>query len=196
MAVVDEVMDLDDIRDRMKALGYKQVDLVALLDSTPGKVSLSLSGRRRFTVAEMDKIRAWLGESAVITGEPVRSIPIIGQVAAGSWQEAVQKASHTIPAPADTVPKRAFGLRVQGDSMDLVVPDGGTVIVDPDDKALFPKSYYVILNEDGDATFKQFLADPARLAPCSSNPAYKEIMMGSGEQFTVVGRVIWQASPL
>lgn len=189
-------MDLDDIRERMKALGYKQVDLVALLDSTPGKVSLSLSGQRRFTVAEMDLIRSWLGDNSSLNGGPVRSIPIIGQVAAGAWQEAVQNASHTIPAPADTVPKRAFGLRVQGDSMDLVVPDGGTVIVDPDDKALFPKSYYVILNAGGEATFKQFLADPARLAPCSSNPAYKDIMMGSGEAFTVVGRVIWQASPL
>ena len=47
---------------------------------------------------------------------------------------------------------------------------------------------------DGEATFKQFKADPARFVPCSTNPAHREIRIGSGQAFELLGRVIWKAS--
>jgi repressor LexA len=47
---------------------------------------------------------------------------------------------------------------------------------------------------DGEATFKQFKADPARFVPCSTNPAHQDIRIGSGQAFELVGRVIWKAS--
>lgn len=73
--------------------------------------------------------------------------------------------------------------------MDLEIGDGGTVVVDLDDRALFPGKLYVILNDSGEATFKQFESDPARLIPRSTNPAYTTIMLGDGQPFTVFGRV-------
>lgn len=185
-------MDLDEIKRRMAARGMKQADLGDHLGMPQNKVSLSLNGKRRFTVAEMDQIRVLLADDP--SGPPARAIPYLGDVAGGNWREAVQRSGVSVPAPDPSIPPNAFALRVDGDSMDKLVDDGGTVIVDPDDKQLFPKKYYVIINGDGETTFKRFLADPARLVPCSNNPAHTEIELGSGEPFRVVGRVIWRAA--
>jgi len=140
----------------------------------------------------MDVIRRIIREDAGQPAEPLGSIPIIGQVAAGNWRQAVQRPIASMPKPDPSVPPQAFALRVTGDSMDKLVEDGGTVIVDPQDKDLFPGRYYVIINGDGETTFKQFKSDPARLVPCSWNPDHHEIPIGS--QFEIVGRVIWRAS--
>lgn len=185
-------MDLIEIRRRIAQRGLKQAELAEHLGINQGKVSLSLNGKRQFKVEEMDSLRALLADDP--TGTPARAIPYLGEVAGGNWREAVQRASASMPAPDPSIPPNAFALRVKGDSMDLLVDDGGTIIVDPDDKQLFPGKYYVIINADGETTFKRFMADPARLSPCSSNPSHSDIEIGSGEPFRVVGRVIWRAA--
>ena len=74
--------------------------------------------------------------------------------------------------------------------MDLIVANGTILIIDPDDKALWPGKRYVIASEEGrESTFKEFQADPARLVPCSSNDEHKEILLG-GEPVVILGRVI------
>jgi repressor LexA len=185
-------MDLEEIKRRLAQRRMKQVELASHLGIEAQKVSLSLSGKRKFTVPEMDKLRALLTDDP--TGAPVRAIPYLGSVPGGNWREAVQRSSMSMPAPDPSIPPNAFALKVDGDSMDLLVDDGATIIVDPDDKQLFPGKYYVVINAEGETTFKQFLSDPARLAPCSSNPSHVPIDIGSGEAFRVVGRVIWRAS--
>lgn len=72
--------------------------------------------------------------------------------------------------------------------MDLIVPDGTTLIIDPDDNALWPGRRYVIQTEDGQTTYKEFQSPPARLVPCSSDPTHKEILLG-GEPMKILGRV-------
>ena len=189
-------MELEEIKARMAERGDRQADLANMLGINPTAISKAFSGKRQFTHAEMLKIDAWFGAQAVETASGIHTIPVIGQVAAGTWREAIQRPVGHMPVAATHVPKRAFGLEVQGDSMDLKVPDGGTVVVDPDDKALFPGRLFVVLNGDGETTFKQFASDPARLMPCSSNPAHQAIQLGDGTPYTVVGRVIGAYSPL
>lgn len=184
-------MDLEEIKARMKERDYNQGDLANLLGVDPSAVSKRLTGKRPFKHAEMQKVEAWLGYEG---GDPelpsatVRMIPIIGMVAAGTMKEAIQQILGELPVPAGT-PTGAVALRVDGDSMDLEIEDGGTVIVDRDDKALFPGRLYVIVNGDGEATFKQFESDPARLVPRSTNPAHTTIVIGDGTTFQVFGRV-------
>jgi len=188
-------MDERDLRGRLKAAGIKQVEAAKRLGISEGKLSTSLSGGRRFTVAEMDTLREMLREREGDEGGiPLDSLPVIGQVAAGNWRHAVQQPIGSFPRLDPSMPPKAFALRVKGDSMDLEVDDGGTVVVDPDDRALFPGRFYVVLNDEGETTFKKFAAEPARLVPCSSNDQHKEIILGSGERFEVVGRVIWKAA--
>ena len=184
-------MTAEEIKARMKERGFNQGDLANLLAIDPTAVSKRLTGKRQFKHAEMIKIEAWLGGAEgppVPQGGKVRMLPIIGQVAAGSWREAIQRPLGTMPVAADA-PLNAIALRVEGDSMDLEIEDGGTVIVDLDDKALYPGRLFVVLNEEGEATFKQFELDPARLVPRSSNPAHVPIQIGDGQTFTVLGRV-------
>lgn len=190
MPALQRRMDLDDLRRRIKAKGLTQAEIGLRLKLTQVQVSKSLAGTRRFTVAEMDQLRAMLDDRP---GVPMRSIPVIGMVAAGNWREAIQQPHDVMPAPDPRLPPRAFGLEVIGDSMDLLVEEGGFVVVDPDDRSLFPDRYYVVVNAEGETTFKQFKADPARLVPCSTNPAHGEIAIG-GEPFEVIGRVIWRSS--
>lgn len=176
----------------MRQRGLRQVDLARRLGLAPEKVSKAFAGVRRFSFEEMDSIRSWLADPTETPA--LRPIPVIGQIAAGNWREAVHQPIGSMPAPDPSIPPKAFALRVDGDSMDKLVEDGGTVIIDPDDRKLFPGRYYAVKNGEGETTFKQFAADPARLVPCSTNDQHRDIEIGSGEGFEVIGRVIWRAS--
>lgn len=121
--------------------------------------------------------------------QAVRTIPHIGGVPAGNWREAVRHSRGSVPVPDPSTPPNAFALTAEGDSMDLVAPDGSTIILDPDDVDLYPDRYYVVRNSSGDTTFKQFKSSPARLVPCSSNEAHLEMVLGR-DKFEIVARVI------
>lgn len=189
-----EPLNPDDLKHLLKEHGKKQVDLANLLDVDPTAISKIFSGVRLIKASEEAKIRAWLGIAGRVEGFSTPMIPIIGQVAAGSWREAVLNPIANMPAPDPDIPQQTFGLVVDGDSMDKVVESGGTVLVDPNDSALYPGRYYVVGNGEGETTFKQFLLDPARLEPCSFNASHRPIVIGDGTNFHVVGRVIWRAS--
>jgi repressor LexA len=183
----------DDIRAALKAKGMTQRQLAGLLGIAENKITKALIGERRWTVSEMDIVREVLGDADQGTAAPPpRAIPIIGQVQAGNWREAVRQAGSSVPAPDPSLPPNVFALRVKGDSMDAYVRDGGVAMVDPDDKDLFEGRLYVVLNEDGETTFKKFEVNPARLMPCSSNDEHQPIPLGNGP-IEVVGRIVWLA---
>jgi SOS-response transcriptional repressor LexA len=192
----DALMETEQIRAAMKARKIRGVHLANELGLTPDQVSKSLHGLRRFTAAEMDKIRRLLSDTPPPSIEgalPTRRIPVIGSVSAGNWKEAIQQPMGTMPMPEEDLPDDSVALRVVGDSMDKLVPDGGIVIFTPSDRELFADNYYIVLNEEGETTFKQYKSDPARLVPCSSNPRHTDISIGDGK-FQIVGRVEWYAA--
>ncbi|KQN91567.1 hypothetical protein ASE90_01825 [Sphingomonas sp. Leaf67] len=184
----------DDLRDLLKRNGKRQIDLANLLNIDPTAVSKILTGKRLLKAHEASAILDWLGPEVTVDAPINTAIPIIGQVSGGNWREAIQHPIGHLPTPDPTIPKGTFALRVVGDSMDQYVEDGGTVVVDPNDRALFPGRFYVVLNDSGETTFKQFANEPARLVPCSSNPVHVDITIGDGTAFSIVGRVIWRAS--
>lgn len=135
---------------------------------------------------------------AVLPGtnvEGVRVVPIVGRIAAGNWQEAIAVSDESIAIPSHLRGANLFALRPAGDSMDRVVKEGGFIVVDPDDRELRDKKFYVIMNGGAEATFKQFCANPMQLLPCSTNPEHKPIPLGS-EPFVVVGRVVYAGQEL
>lgn len=144
---------------------------------------------RRFKVTE-----EWLlygkGKNAIPEGaEPTVPIPLLGDVPAGPWREAVRKSHHFIPAPQSGMPPSAYALKVRGDSMDRVAKDGATIIIDPTDFDLFERRLFVVRNSDGEVTFKQYRERPARLVPCSTNDQHKEMPI-TDKGYEIVGRVI------
>lgn len=188
-------MAYEDIQQQLSDSGKRQVDLANMLGILPNAISKAFAGRRRFTAVEMDKIRNWLsGIDAPSPGQSVGTIPVLGSVTASGFADPAANAIGRMHKPDPSIPDRAIALDVDGDSMDLFVPAGGRIIYDPEDRALFPRRFYVVLNAAGETTFKRFFSDPARLEPCSNNRAHQTISLNGDEPYTIVGRVIWQAS--
>ncbi|AXU20378.1 hypothetical protein C7W88_17000 [Novosphingobium sp. THN1] len=129
---------------------------------------------------------------------PARVLPVVGKIAAGNWREAVEMSEESIPVPDNLPGNNLFVLRPDGDSMDRIVPegaDGGFVVVDPDSRELFDRKFYVVMNEHGECTFKQFSQNPLALLPCSNNPEHQPIPIGTAP-FTVIGRVVYVGQEL
>lgn len=183
---VHGLMKPADIRDELRRRNMTQRDLADAVGMSENHLSKSLAGKRTFQLREMDAIRKELAHEADQPG--IRTIPLLGSVPAGKFQPAEQRAGRRIPVADPDTPSNAYALTVRGNSMDLVVPDGTTLVIDPDDKALWPGRRYVIQTEGGETTYKEFQTDPARLVPCSSDPEHKEMLLGS-EPIIVVGRV-------
>lgn len=184
--LVHASMDPAEIKLELRRRNMSQRDLAEAVGMSENHLSKSLSGKRQFKLTEMDAIRAELAPEP--EEDRLRTIPLLGSVPAGKFEPAEQRGGRRIPVSDPDTPPNAYALTVRGNSMDLVVPDGTTLVIDPDDKALWPGRRYVIQTEDGATTYKEFQADPARLVPCSSDDSHKEILLGS-EPVVVLGRV-------
>lgn len=190
-----------------EARGLKQEQLAELVGVAQATIQRWENGKREPKHADLENLALHLGVTVaqLFGGEAVSVRPddaqdvvdftLLGDVPAGPWREAIRTSSNKVQVPASEAPKQGYALRVQGDSMDLVVADGTTILVNPGDTDLWPGKLYVVMDEYGDVTFKRYLDNPARLVPCSSNPAHKEITL-SGGGFKILGRVCWQGGPL
>ncbi len=182
-------MTPNEIKAELDRRGLSQRDLADAIGMNENHLSKSMRGHRRFSVDEMDRIRAELAsDEGAPRGEGLRSIPSLGEVPAGGYDAREQRGGQREWVPND-LPPRAYALTIKGDSMDLIAADGSKVIVDPDDKSLWPGDRYIIRSDDGGTTFKEYQEGPARLLPCSSNDAHKEILLG-GTPIYIEGRVI------
>lgn len=188
------------IPNRVRALrqerGWSLAELAGRAGTSPSQVMKLEKSQRRldfewterlasaFGISERELIGMDEGLSAA-----VRMVPLIGRIAAGNWREAVEQPVDFIPAPAGVGGPHVFALQPQGDSMNMLVPEGGFVLIDPDDAELRNGKTYAVMNAAGETTLKRYRNEPARLEPCSSNAEHSPIVLGR-EAFTVIGRAI------
>lgn len=180
---------MEHVRQRMKERGISQEDLAAELRIHPTAVSKMLKGKRGVKAHEAAIISELL-EIKNVGYSPTRELPVIGRVSAGDWRDAIEQSEERMACPDDCIAQDAFIVEVDGDSMDKIVPHGGRIVVDPSDLDLVEGKSYIIRNESGETTFKTYMANPARLEPCSNNPEHKPIYPGQ-DQFLIIGRVVW-----
>ena len=116
-------------------------------------------------------------------------IPLLGTVAAGAPVEAIAVPG-TISVPADLIQnRRAFALRVRGDSMiDEQIRDGDTVILEAREAAR-PGETVVALVDGRDVTLKKFYREGSRIRLEPANPQVPPIVVPE-EQVRVQGVVI------
>lgn len=119
------------------------------------------------------------------------TVPLISWVSAGKLSGSDVPANVTaqkrLPR-GDLGPGQWIALRVRGDSMDRVAPEGSVIFVNVSDKTLVEERYYVFTNEEGDSTFKKYRGGrQPRLQPFSTNPDHETIPVT--EDVLVVGRV-------
>ncbi len=182
-------MDVEWIKAELARRNMTQRDLAQAIGMDENHLSKALKGKRQFKLHEADAIRAELPEEPEdVERLPVRSIPLLGEVPAGSFDHRENRGGRRLIVSDPDVPAGAYGLTVKGDSMDLIVPEGSTVIIDPSDRQLWPGARYVVRSADGGTTFKEYQEGPARLVPCSSNPDHEEILLGT-EPVVIEGRV-------
>jgi SOS-response transcriptional repressor LexA len=181
----DEMVEL--IRSEAKAQKRTQADL-ARVAGMPSQSAISnvFKGKRRLTIQESNLLQDFLG----IAHEPqVQWVPVIGLASAGAWQEAVLTPVRHFPVPRGVAGNRSFGVEIKGDSMNLLLPEGGWAVVDPDQRSLFAGRVYLIQNGDHEATVKRYCGDPARFEPVSNNPLHEAFTL-EDTPYQVVGRIV------
>lgn len=149
----------------------------------PRPMAAKLAPLVKSTVAEL-----LLVESDLPSFEKV---PLVSWVSAGKLTEEdpvtnVDVENHVI---AVDLPKgKWIALRVRGDSMDRIAPDGSIVFVNRADTNLKEEQFYVFSLGSGAATFKRYRGGKAiRLQPYSMNPDHETTI--APEDLRVIGRV-------
>lgn len=127
---------------------------------------------------------------AAVERRPVRHVPLVGDVAAGTDVLAQENIEETIPVPADfTGDGELFALTVRGDSMiDKGIFDGDLVIARSQAEAR--EGEIVIAGIPGDeATVKTFTRDGDQVVLLPANERLSPMVFEPGE-VTIFGRVV------
>lgn len=127
---------------------------------------------------------------AIMERRPVRHVPLVGDVAAGTDVLAQENVEEIMPLPTDFVGDGdLFMLRVRGDSMiDAGILDGDHVVARNQTTA--NDGEIVIAGIPGDeATVKTFRSSGTEIELVPANPSFEPIRLPS-DQVTVYGRVV------
>ncbi|MDH3752955.1 MAG: transcriptional repressor LexA [Acidimicrobiia bacterium] len=127
---------------------------------------------------------------AAIERRPVRHVPLVGDVAAGTGVLAQENVDEVMPLPADlTGDGELFMLTVRGDSMiDAGILDGDYVVARSQNTA--DKGDIVVAGIPGDeATVKTFASGGATVVLEPANPSL-EPMQFRPDEVTIYGKVV------
>jgi repressor LexA len=189
---------LATIRDWVVANGYppstRQIADEVGLQST-SSVSKHLKAledkgflRRSSSVSRPIDVRPFLhGTAARTLSDDSVTVPVVGDIAAGSPILAEQHADDALTLPRELVGSgTVFGLRVRGESMiDAAICDGDIVVVRQQQEA--HSGQIVAAMIDGEATVKVFRRRGGHVYLEPRNPAYSVI---DGDEAVVLGRVV------
>ena len=129
-------------------------------------------------------------------------VPLYGSIAAGTPIEmlAVDEMHHIPVSVRDKYP-RAYLLKVCGESMNRILPNGCYALVDPSKTIDRDGKPYAVCVNGYDATIKRVhkLANGYELIPDSTDPTYEKQLYNYNvegtEEITVIGRVVWFCVP-
>ncbi|MET8161537.1 transcriptional repressor LexA [Sphaerisporangium sp. NPDC005289] len=185
------------IRDWVVRYGYppstRQIaDAVGLRSSSSVSKhlkSLEENGylRRSATMTRPIDVRLFLRASAPESAGDLVSVPVVGEIAAGTPILADQHLDETLTLPRDLTGRgEVFGLRVRGDSMiDAAICDGDIVVVRRQPEA--HSGQIVAAMIDGEATVKVYRRRGGHVLLEPRNPAYDVI---DGDAAVVLGIVV------
>lgn len=138
----------------------------------------------------------------VVNEEDYIDVPLYGSIAAGTPIEMIESEG-TFPIPRakhEEFPK-AFLLRVAGESMNRILPNGCYALVDPCDDVERDNQPYAVCVNGYDATVKRVhkLNNGFELVPDSTDPTFKPQVFDYGiegtETITPIGRVVYYVLP-
>lgn len=129
-------------------------------------------------------------------------VPLYGSIAAGTPIE-MQEVEDTFPIPAKVHERHpeAFLLKVEGESMNRVLPNGCYAVIDPCKEVEKNGDPYAVCVNGYNATIKrvELLNNGFRLVPDSTDPTYPVQTFNYNdpgtETITVIGRVVYYVLP-
>lgn len=142
--------------------------------------------KRGTAVSRPMDVRLFLRGTQETSDENV-SVPVVGDIAAGTPITAVEHADDTLTLPRELTGRgNVFGLRVRGDSMiDAAICDGDIVVVKQTPEAHSGQIVAAMIDEE--ATVKVFRRRNGHVYLEPRNPAYDVI---DGDRATILGTVV------
>lgn len=201
------------IAEARVAKGWTQADLAKRIGTTQQQIARYESGSNDVKSSVLIKMSAALGvtisyllglESEKIDSSPDSfvDVPLYGSIAAGKPMEMVAvEGSHPIPTKVREKYPDSFLLKVEGDSMNRVLPNGCYALVDPRQTADCNGAPYAVCVNGYDATIKRVrkLNNGFELVPDSNDPTYEKKTYNYNEPdtdtITVIGRVVYYVLP-
>lgn len=191
---------LDFIDAQMRERGYppsvREIGEAVGLTS-PSTVHSHLATLQRYGFLRRDptkpralEVRYDPTSGAAVERRPVRHVPLVGDVAAGTDVLAQQNVEETMPVPADlTGEGDLFMLRVRGDSMiEAGILDGDFVVARAQPDA--DQGDLVVAGiPGGEATVKTYKRDGDSVVLVPANAAYEPMVFGPDE-VQLYGRVV------
>lgn len=189
------------IRRLRKAQGISQRELGDRLAWGNTRLSMYERDERTPKIRQLDELSKALGctVTELINGEksnveeitfstPFR-VPVI------AWEQIAQYPAHsenTSPTEwveiAKKLSDKAYALRVRGDAMEPIFPDGSMIVVDPARSAVQGSYVLAVAQPGSDATFKQLIKDGGQWYLKPVNPRYPLVALPSIE--SVIGVVV------
>lgn len=131
-----------------------------------------------------------------------REVRVYGRIAAGTPLE-MEEGDYGFPCPTYLTKRHphAFYLKVDGESMNRVLPNGSLALVDPEMREVVSGKVYAVCVNGCDATVKRVrrLENGVELNPDSSDPTFHPMVYDATvpgtETVTIIGRVIWYSIP-
>ena len=191
---------LDYIAECLRERGYppsvREIgEAVGLASSATVHTHLAVLQREGYLQRDPTKPRAIQvrydpSSKVAMASGPVRHVPLIGEVAAGTGVLAQENVEELLPMPEQfTGSGPTFMLRVRGDSMiDAGIFSGDYVVVRQQPEA--ENGDVVVAGIPGDeATVKTFSRRDGRIVLTPANPSY-DPMIFDGSDVTIFGKVV------
>lgn len=207
-------MQPNKILEARKAKGWTQQELAEHMGTSQQVVQRYEAGVRNLKASVLIRLSEVLGvtvayllgmtEAEPDTSQPeFVSVPLFGSIAAGRPIEMeTADTLHPIPAEVHDRWPRAFLLRVEGESMNRILPNGCYALVDPRTEIDRDDQPYALRIGDLDATIKRVRTRPDgfELVPDSNDPSYQPQVFsnrdGGEPSVSIIGRVVWHCIPI
>jgi repressor LexA len=184
------------VRDRGYPPSVREIgEAVGLSSSSTVHAHLAALQEKGFLKRDPTKPRAMelvyeSGSGAAIERRPVRHVPLVGDVAAGTGVLAQENIEETIPVPQDfTGAGQLFMVRVRGDSMvDAGILDGDYVVVRQQSDA-DPGEVVVAGIPGEEATVKTYLRRRGKVVLRPENPSMSEMVFEPSD-VSIYGKVV------
>lgn len=193
------------------AKGWTQTDLAKKVGTTQQQIARYESGDNDVKASVLVNLSNALGVTIAYllgmkdVGEPwsaMVDVPLYGSIAAGTPIEMMAvEDTQQVPEKVHAAHPNAFLLRVEGESMNRILPNGCLALVDPCSEVDRDGKAYAVCVNGYDATIKRVrkLSNGFVLEPDSTDPTYVPQVFNFNEPdtmaITIIGRVVFYVLP-